>query len=357
MINKEIDYKANSFDIIRLIAAFQVMFGHFVQHFELDVNSKYFRLAEFLSRYIPGKGVIIFFVICGFFSVSSVEKCDCSKGQSGGGYYKKKFLRLYPELWLAFIVNTILIISLYGLSTVKNTIIYFITQLTFFQFYTGEWLRGYGVGTPNGALWTITVTIQFYVFIFFLQKITKTWKFINWVMLLLIGILIAVVCSNLSFLPEIILKLIQMSLIPYFYIFCIGIIVYKYKEIFLPFLKKWCFIIGLIYLIVKVFITNVISPINWGMLYDVWSTCLLSFSILGIGYALGKHRLKHEISYSIFLWHMIICNVTIEIAERRDILLSEYGSVFLFGSILVTIVLAFLSTNFEKHIITVIEKK
>lgn len=94
---KDIDYKDNCFDIIRLIAALQVMFGHLVLHFELNLNSSFFRIAELVSRYVPGKGVIIFFVISGFFAIPSAEKCEYNNSiyyreKKRGGIGRKKFL-------------------------------------------------------------------------------------------------------------------------------------------------------------------------------------------------------------------------------------------------------------------------
>lgn len=52
--------------------------------------------------------------------------------------------------------------------------------MTAFQFYTGGWLRGYGVGVPNGALWTITVDIQFYIVSIFLAKWLKGRRIKTW---------------------------------------------------------------------------------------------------------------------------------------------------------------------------------
>lgn len=45
-----------------------------------------------------------------------------------------------------------------------------IGQATIFQFWTPDFLRGYGVGCPNGALWTISIFIQFYFCVFFIYK-------------------------------------------------------------------------------------------------------------------------------------------------------------------------------------------
>lgn len=353
--NNPINYADNCFDIIRIIAALQVMIGHLIEHFELDNNYPFLKLLSVLSTYIPGKGVVIFFVVSGFFSFPSLEKVCCT---NGGGYWKKKFLRIYPELWLAFIINTIIIAVLYGLScNYVDNIIYFITQITIFQFYTGNWLREYGVGTPNGALWTITVTIQFYIIVFFLFKLTKKWKKINWGILLFCCILLSIVCSNLFFVPDLIRKLIQVSLLPYLYIFIIGIVSYKYRNKVIPFLVKWFWLLGIIYLPVKYFILHIKVPLQFGMLYDVFSTLLLSATIIGAGYAFGKKRLKYEISYSIFIWHMIICNVCIEISKKNGLPLNYYGIWFMCITIILTLIISIVSSLFGKSVIKYFEKK
>lgn len=38
-----------------------------------------------------------------------------------------------------------------------------IGQITLFQYYTPDCLRDFGVGTPNGSLWTIPVEFEFYI--------------------------------------------------------------------------------------------------------------------------------------------------------------------------------------------------
>lgn len=346
-----IDYKKNCFDFIRIIAALQVMFGHFVEHFELNVNFIGFDFFEKVFSYVPGKGVIIFFVISGFFVFPSLEKGTWIN------YLKKKFIRIFPELWLAFAVNTGLIILLYGMAdSVIDNIIYFFTQLTIFQFYTGDWLREYGVGTPNGALWTISVTIQFYLSALVLYRVSKKWSLKDWVILLVSSIIIAIFCSNLIFLPTTVYKLIIVSIVPYYYIFVIGIICYIYKDKIIPFIRKRVVIFFIIYIVCKFLYMNFFNNLRLGINYDVISTVFLSMTVIGVAFCFEK-RIKYEITYEIFIWHMIICNVFIQFSKSKDLLLSKYGILFMMLSSLIVIMISICSFFLEKKLIRLIEKK
>lgn len=151
----------NCFDIIRVVCTFIIFFGHFLTHFHID-NILLNGMAYFV------RGVPIFFFMSGLFISNSLEKYTTKD------YIKKRVLRIYPELWVCVLVNLILlVISLWGQFSFKDIFIYLATQLTLFQFYTGDWARNYGVGTPNGALWTITVDIQFYLIAILLRKILR----------------------------------------------------------------------------------------------------------------------------------------------------------------------------------------
>lgn len=92
----------NCLNLIRLAAAFQVVFGHMVEHLGLPINETGLRLVYFL------RGVPIFFVISGFLIWSSVER-SISYGQ----YIKKRFLRIYPELWVAVLIEITVLILFY----------------------------------------------------------------------------------------------------------------------------------------------------------------------------------------------------------------------------------------------------
>ena len=95
-------FYANAFDLIRLLAALQVLFGHIYIHYELKNVSDVFYPLLTISQYFPGRGVIVFFAVSGFLAMGSIEKARGLKE-----YAKKKFLRIYPELIVCFILNSI----------------------------------------------------------------------------------------------------------------------------------------------------------------------------------------------------------------------------------------------------------
>lgn len=284
--------------------------------------------------------------------------CNRWNGQmSGGGiYFKKKFLRIYPELWIAFAINTVLIYLLYGFDiSWKDKLVYAVTQLTFFQFYTGDWCRGYGVGTPNGALWTISIMIQFYILVYVLYRLLQNWTKKRTLLFAAFCCLLGIVSANLQMLPPMWIKLLSVSVIPYLYLFVCGMCIYQYRDQFLPILVKYVWGIGGLYLLAKLLFTQIEWGMHWGINYDVVSSILLSMFIIGIGCRYSVPRMKHEISYSIFLYHMIFVNVVLELAKKYSIELSKYGVVMLLGTIAVTIAVAFASTYLNQKIVRRLE--
>ncbi len=347
MENSKIAFKDNAFDLLRILAAFQVMFGHMVEHLELGSAAN--GLVEILvriSHIIPGRGVIIFFAISGYLAIPSIENCSLWQ------YCKKKFARIYPGLWFAFLINTIIIATLYGMpQRLLDNLIYIVTQTTFFQFYTGDWLRGYGASTANGSLWTISVLIQFYIVAYVFYKKCYHWRLGGWIASIIGMQAVSVLISNCgSFMPEILYKLINVSLIPYFYIFMLGMFVYKFRERMLPVIKEKVWLLFACYIIIKVLLMNINMPISLGVNYDIFTASLLSFAVIGIAYRLGTIRFKNEISYGIFIWHMIVVNIAIEIIKINGWgqNISMRCMLGLIG-LLVTILASYISTVFVER--------
>ena len=110
-------------------------------------------------------GVPVFFVISGFLIAKSYEKNPADLA----GYFWRRGLRIFPALWVCLIFT--LVVSapsdfLARTSCLSKTFFAWLAgQVSFFQFYNPEHFRGFGIGVANGALWTITVELQFYVFV------------------------------------------------------------------------------------------------------------------------------------------------------------------------------------------------
>ena len=94
-----IDYKKNCLNTIRLIAALQVLFGHTVFHLEIPTSSLVNQISFFFQ------GVPVFFTMSGFLIWDSI-------GRSGNfiDYSKKRFWRIFPELWVAVLFEVIVLL-------------------------------------------------------------------------------------------------------------------------------------------------------------------------------------------------------------------------------------------------------
>ena len=227
--------KRNCLNLIRLLAALQVLYGHTIYHLDIDVSHIFTSIIGFFS------GVPIFFMLSGFLIWHSI-----SRTPSFLSYLKKRVWRIYPELWVAVVFELIVLPLLYDQSIDWFQYgLFAIGQLTIFQFWTPECLRGYGVGCPNGSLWTICVLIQFYILAYFMYKFLHEKKhFVWWVVIL--GALLVSYCTPLILqsLPETLGKLYGVTLIPYLWMFLVANYVADYKELYLPLMKKyWIWII------------------------------------------------------------------------------------------------------------------
>lgn len=141
-----------------------------LEHLQLPIDSTVAHATYFF------RGVPIFFVISGFLIWFSIGR---SKDYTS--YLRKRFWRIYPELWVAVIIEVIVVAVLYRGWNFKQLLLFTVTQGTILQFWTPSSLRGYGVGTPNGALWTIGVIIQFYIIAWFVYKLTQKRKLTTWI--------------------------------------------------------------------------------------------------------------------------------------------------------------------------------
>lgn len=241
-------------------------------------------------------------MLSGFLIWSSLER---TPGFSV--FCKKRIFRLYPELWGGVLLSFIVIVILYGSQLEWLPYLAFqFTQGSFLQFWTPDFLRGYGCGTPNGSLWTICVMLQAYVVMWVLRKLLHGKKAVLW-------IAVNVACIALSFtpelmesvLPELLYKLYKQTFIPYMWLFMLGMSLSEFFGFLIPHLKKFWYIFAIAAVL--------IALTGWDIsgTYGIFISIAMAPAVIGFAYRCPKLCLKNDYSYGLYIYHMIVINVMI----------------------------------------------
>lgn len=334
--------KENNFDLMRLFAAIQVMCFHFIEHFKIKIH--YFEY----FRYYPG--VIIFFAISGYLIYLSLERNENTLKK----YLFNRIGRIYPALWFSTVISFILVIisktyNFKELFSFKG-ILYWIGQISFFQFWTPDFLKSYGIGTTNGSLWTIIVELQLYIVIIFLYKVFNKKKYI--VLIFLFSIIINYLIKGLN--HSMIKTLCTVWIIPYLYNFIIGIIFAKFNVLKEKLLDDkvifWFITYNLWIYLTKAVPDYFINP------YSLITNILLSILCLSFVFSYKKISSKIlkgiDVSYGIYLFHMVYVNFFIQIYKP-----AEVPVIIILNSVVLTFISAYISHKFiEKPSLNMIKK-
>lgn len=282
---------------IRIITAICVLYRHTIAHLNIDIPE----IVTNIMSYFPG--VPIFFSLSGFLMWGSI-----GRSQTFSEYLKKRFWSIYPQLWIAIAIEIIVLLCLY--TEPINWLqlgMFIITQSTIFQFWTPDFLRGYGCGCPNGSLWTICVIIQFYFFAYFIYKTLHGKKNNIWFIAIFISAIIAYFSPRIeACLPDIIGKLYSQTLLPYLWMFLAAAFIAENKGKILPFIQKYWFVFIAITIVSKIAHLD-IDLSN----YNLIQTITTFTGLLGASSVFPKLNIKTNISYGIYLYHMTVVNALI----------------------------------------------
>ena len=318
MLQNSISTKNNILDAFRIIATLQVFFGHIITHFGIT-SANVYNIVCFV------RGVPILFVLCGFLAAMSIGN------KSVKDWYFSRAVRILPAFWACIIINSIIIFVLYALPSFKDGILYGATQMLGLNFYTGDWLRDYGVGTPNGVLWTIPVQIEFFILVPILNKILKdrSLKF----GLIMVGAfaLVSILVHRLyGVLPEIILKLVEVTVLPYLYFLVLGMVGWYHKDKLIVWCRKykWWLLAG--YVIWKLLEINFSFPhVLDGVLYNTVTTALIGLVIFAFAFTFNW-RAPMDITYGFYLYHMVFINIAIEFFKELTLSNIVVSTIILF---------------------------
>ena len=292
----------NSFDILRIVGAFIVVLSHSFRHFELTKPS-------WALFFMDGSiGVMIFFAITGFLIMPAWERSR-EKEHPYRSFFWNRIIRIYPGIIFSFLLITLID----GIVIKEN--VFTLDYLVYMFKYCVLTLGGkYGAnGLSNGVLWTIMPDIVYYILTPFI------WKFLNrlktWQWILLIGFfwLFNVFDSwTIGLFKQIPLfgRLVGDGFpLCFMYQFLIGSFLYFKREKILGFFvehKVYAYLwLALFTAFYQFFYLTDVFPKNWVMHSPVIAILAVPLAIV-MGYAMGGHRLKFDISYGLFLVHMIV---------------------------------------------------
>lgn len=306
MSNTTLNYNKNALDVFRLIATLQVFFGHVITHFHWDTPTVY--NAVYFVRGVP-----ILFALCGFLAAMSLDKYPVKSWLVGRG------VRILPAFWVCIAVNTVIILLVYAIKpTFMELAVYGVTQFVGLNFYTGDWLREYGTGVPNGVLWTIAAQLQFFLIAPLFHKLFKKCSLKGG-----LGVIGGLTVFSLllyrvgGWIPEILNKLVNVTVLPYLYFLVGGMLVWAYREQLLPFLTKYKWWFAAAYVGWKALEIGGWVTLLDAEKYNVVTTLLLACVVFGFAFSY-TWRMPKDYTYGFYLYHMVFINLYLELFAATE---------------------------------------
>lgn len=331
--------RSNNFDLIRLMAALQVVIVHCIEH--LGLRDRFDSKIWFWFNAFPG--VPVFFVISGFLISRSLERCGGIKL-----YAINRILRIYPALFVCFFITiaSVLFASphLFYSAKIYEFIGWCLAQLTIAQFFNPSFLRSYGVGAVNGSLWTIPVELQFYFALPVTYKIlglSTSKRNLALVFVMLGFLLLSLLFENwiTPQVPLVVGKLIAVTMLPYYWMFLLGVISQRnwtacssvFEGKLLPWIVGYC---------LSVAVLNSLGLNTTGNTQFPLATLVLTGVVLSAAFTFPSISQKvlngNDVSYGMYIYHMVIVNFMLAFGIENT-----WSSLII--AVLSTIVMGFLS--------------
>ena len=312
--------KHNNFDLVRLLAALQVVLVHFSEHLKIPVYP--------VIGWFPG--VPIFFAISGFLVTASLARCASAKE-----YFRNRALRIYPALWM-MTAATLLLLLAFGYLNAHTPALrlaaYLAGQLTVFQQVGGGigLFDGFGIGRVNGALWTVATELQFYLLLpVLLWTATRFGRRgrLAYLALLFVG---SVLCYELV-LPawtspektagaaKIILTVIYTSVPAHLFGFLLGVFFYVKLPLLVSLFQGKFWLWLALYVSVCAIMTRGLGLAGWDSERNIAALLITRILLAGVTFSLAfsapgiAHRLLHgnDVSYGIYIYHMLVVNTLV----------------------------------------------
>ena len=309
----KIDLRKNNLDWLRLGFAFQVILIHGLENLKLNSTSS---ISSFVNHF---PGVPAFFFVSGFLIYASFDK-----NPNPSSFFKNRFLRLFPGLVFVTIggLGVVVYSNLLNGSFDKNVDTYltwFVAQITLGQAWNPAEFRDVGIGVVNGALWTITVEILFYVSVPLIYWFESKFKHLVIAMFIISFLLYAfgeTILKPINLGSKNIFDYLSLTPAVWGWMFLLGTLVYKnliHVEKYFKYLYVgFPVLISIIYFDLDSSIFFSSGGNSLGLIYfSAFCAIILIFA-----FHTPFLNLKHDISYGIYIWHMVVINLLIVIGIR-----------------------------------------
>lgn len=156
--------------------------------------------------------------------------------------------------------------------------------------------------------------VQAYLVIWFVYKKLHKGSLFKWLLLLIPCSLINILTPLLKgVLPIIIYKLFLQTFFVYLWMFLLGAMLCEYFDGIIGFLKKY----WLIFFVLSTFFT--LTKFDWGI-YGTIKVYFLAFAIVGFAYRYKDIQIQPDISYGLYVYHMVVINIMMELGYTGRIL-------------------------------------
>lgn len=310
--------RGNTFDFLRLIAALSVLVHHSVAH--LDTNFLWH--SEDNDYWFHG-GVTLFFVLSGMMVYKSAERCH-RDGRPWWDFYLNRALRIMPAMYAYFLALVIILLAIgvLSLSDLGSTqfIAFGLSNLFLVPVYHPGIFADFGIGVINGSLWTIPVEVSFYVVVPVLVIIAARYGWRKMMLITAAAAVSSVVVYALmggSGSESLVRKLFGITFAPHLFAFGLGIF----------WARMWPRVrhsgwIALACLVVHFLLFYIPGSGVWSTLVSgALSAVPLSYAVMWFGYngpkfLWGIGKVIGDLSFSTYIWHMIVVNTLIMYGAR-----------------------------------------
>lgn len=303
--DNRLNWQKNSFDVLRWLAAFSVMYLHLTGYAkELQVGDAGTMISVLRKCTAYWPGVLVLFSISGFLASASLEKSS-----NPITYMKKRVMRMIPAYYTMTIINAVLLIVLAGALLQPLSLIKWGGAQLCFLGYTPAYLKSFATGSVNGVLWTIPVEIQFYILMALLNKKIKKMSDVQWLVTLVCLGVINMFWGQIKLLnlPSAVNEMLGRVCLPYALWFAIGVFCYEKRQKVIPILRKYIYVLIIVFIV----LLNLIHTTTPGYYLPIYQGILIPFITIGLAFTLPAFRIKIDITYGMYLYHWLVLNVMI----------------------------------------------